>query len=337
TNSRPVASVDAASLDITEGVLRDHDSRVDQHADGDGDSRQAHDVRRDACVIHRQERQQHRQWQWQRDDEDRSEVHQEDDVRERHERDFLDQRAPQRVDRLRDERRPVVERHDSDTRRQAGCNLVDARLDRLDYLLRVGAASHHHDAAHRFVVALDERCNTKRIAHMYLANLAHIYGNATRCRDDDVLEIADRFNQPYSAHDGPGAVGFQYVAADVLVAVAHRLDDVAERQVVGAKARRIDVDLVLLYMSADGRDFGDTRNSIQLVADEPVLQRPQIAQRVVVAFDGVPKDVADAGRIGSKRRECAFRHLSGNEAQTFQDTTAREGLVAVVLEQHVNH
>ena len=100
-------------LDLAERVLGDDDARVDQHADGDGDARQAHDVRRDARVVHAEERDQHRERQRQRDDEDRAEVHQEHDVRERHQRDLLEQRRAQRVHRLRDQRRAVVERHDA--------------------------------------------------------------------------------------------------------------------------------------------------------------------------------------------------------------------------------
>ena len=56
-------------------------------------------------------------------------------VRQRDERDFLDQRAAQRVDRLLDQRRPVVERHDRDAGRQARLDLRDPRLDRVDDLL----------------------------------------------------------------------------------------------------------------------------------------------------------------------------------------------------------
>ena len=74
---------------------------------------QAHDVRRDAGVVHAQERHQHRQRQRDRDDQDRPEVHQEHHVRQRDERDLLEQRHAQRVDGLLDEVRPVVERHDA--------------------------------------------------------------------------------------------------------------------------------------------------------------------------------------------------------------------------------
>ena len=57
-------------------------------------------------------------------------------------------------------------------------------------------------------------------------------------------------------------------------------DHRAERQVVVPEAVRIDVDLVLLDVAADRRHFGDARHGVELVADEPVLQAAEIAQRV---------------------------------------------------------
>ena len=69
----------------------------------DGDPGKAHDVRRDARVVHAEERHEHRQGQRNRHDQDRPEVHQEHDVRKRHKRDLFEQRGPQRIDRLLDE------------------------------------------------------------------------------------------------------------------------------------------------------------------------------------------------------------------------------------------
>ena len=85
----PVGGVDAALLERAECVLGDDNARVDEHADGDGDPGEAHDVRGDAGVVHPQKRRQHRERQRQRDDQDPAQVHQEDDVRKRDEEDLL--------------------------------------------------------------------------------------------------------------------------------------------------------------------------------------------------------------------------------------------------------
>ncbi len=117
----------SALLDEAEGVLGHDDAGIDQDADRDGDAGEAHDVRRDARVVHPEERQQHRQRQRNRDDQDRPEVHQEDDVRERHEDDLFDQRRAQRVDGLFDQVGAIVERHDA-ARRPGRPGLESARF-----------------------------------------------------------------------------------------------------------------------------------------------------------------------------------------------------------------
>ena len=71
--------------------------------------------------------------------ENRAQVHEKDDVRQRDERDFLDERVTQRVHRLLDQIRPVVEGHDRHAGGKPGLDLGDAGLDRIDDLLGVDA------------------------------------------------------------------------------------------------------------------------------------------------------------------------------------------------------
>ena len=82
-------------LGMPQHVFGHHDSRIDQHADGDGDASERHDVGGDAGVAHEQERGQDCQRQRNRDNENAAEVPQEDDVRERDQDDFFDQRSLQ--------------------------------------------------------------------------------------------------------------------------------------------------------------------------------------------------------------------------------------------------
>ncbi len=333
----PIAWIDTTTLDIPERVLHDDDARVDQHADGDRDARQAHDVRGDAGVIHAEEGDEHGQRQRQRHDEDRAEVHQEDDLRKRDERDFLDERRTQRVHRLRDQRGAVVERNNAHAGRQARADLRDAGLHAVDHLLRVGAAAGDDDAAHDFVPPFHQRCDPERVADVHLRHLAHVDRHASRRADDDLLDVVDRFNQPDAADDRPRAVCLEHVAADILIAVADRFDDGAERQVVRTKPGWVDVDLVLLDLPADRRHFSNARDGVELVLDEPVLDATQVAQRVAVALDGVPEDVAHSRRVGSQRRRGALGHLGRDQAEALEDARAREVLVHVVLEHHVDH
>ena len=86
---------------MADGVFGHDDARVHQHANGDGDAGERHDVRRDAELVHQDERNQNRKRQRQRDDEDAAEMEQENDDDERDEDGFLGQRVLERVERAR--------------------------------------------------------------------------------------------------------------------------------------------------------------------------------------------------------------------------------------------
>ena len=240
-------------------------------------------------------------------------------------------------DGLLDQLRPVVERDEPDVRRETRLDLRDAGLDRVDDLFRVHAATGDHDTADRLLRAVDERGHPKRVAEVHVRHLLDVDRHAARGADDDLLDVVDGRNQPDAAHDQPGAVRIQHVAADIQVAVADRGDHRAERQVVRPQTIRVDVDLVLLDMTADRRDFGDARHGVQLITDEPVLQAAQVAQRQRGALDRVPEDVADAGRVRAERRRHTGRQALGDEAHALQDARARKIQVHVVVEDDVDH
>ena len=126
---RAVAQVDAALLDEAERVLGDDDGRVHQHADGDGDAGQRHDVRRDPEVAHEEKGREHGERDRDRDDQHRAEVEQEQDVHEGDDDRLLDQGALERGDGPLDQRRAVVEGDDPDARRQPGLERRDLLLD----------------------------------------------------------------------------------------------------------------------------------------------------------------------------------------------------------------
>ena len=65
-------------------------------------------------------------------DQDAAEVPEKDDVRERDENDFFDQRGLQRVDGMVDQRAAVVERNDVHAFRQARLHRLDLCFDRVD-------------------------------------------------------------------------------------------------------------------------------------------------------------------------------------------------------------
>lgn len=90
-------------------------------------------------------------------------------------------------------------------------------------------------------------------------------------------------------------------------------------------------------MSADGGDFRHARYGVELIADEPVLEAPQFAQRVGRTLDRVPEHVAHARGIGSERGRDALRQALRDEAHPFEHSSAREVELDVVFEDHVDH
>ena len=131
-------------------VLHHHDRGIDQHADGQRDAAERHDVGGDVQVIHRDERRRDRHRQRQNRHQRRSEVEQEDDDDDRDDDRFFDQRAAKRADRLAESassgRRSA---RSARPRGSDGWTSCELRLDAIDDLQRVLAEPHHDDAADR--------------------------------------------------------------------------------------------------------------------------------------------------------------------------------------------
>ena len=87
--------------------------------------------------------------------------------------------------------------------------------------------------------------------------------------------------------------------AHVVVAVPNRLDHGGDRDVEGQQLGGIDVDLVLLLKSADRGHLGHAGHRLELVAEIPVLETPQLGQIVLAGLvhQGVLIDPAHARGI----------------------------------------
>src|ERR1051325_2879794 len=97
---------------MTNDILGNDNGGVHEHADGDGNAGQRHNVAGDAELLHQQERNQNRNRPGQGNDENAPEMPQEKDVRERDEDDFFDEGMLERVDRSINELAAIVEGFD---------------------------------------------------------------------------------------------------------------------------------------------------------------------------------------------------------------------------------
>ena len=266
-----IPRVHSTLLDKAEGVLGDDDRRVHEHADGDRDAGQGHDVGGEPEIAHEEERRQDGQRQRDRHDEDRTDVEQEEHVHERDDDRLFDQGALERLDGALDERRAVVERHDPHARRQPRLERSDLLPHTVDDADRADAVARDDHAADGFLGALDERGHAEGVAELHVGDLAHEDRHAVLGADDHLLEIADALDQAETADDRPRPARLDDVAADVAVASHDGVDHGGERDPVRAQAVGIDVDLVLAHGSADAGHLGHAGHRVELVADEPVL------------------------------------------------------------------
>src|SRR5262249_38236288 len=138
---------------------------------------------------------------------------------------------------------------------------------------------------------LDERGGPERVANPHGRDLSHEDRHSVLGGDHDVLEVVSALDETEPTHHGPGAARLDDVAAHVAIAPHDGIHDRRQRDLVSAKPIRIHVDLVLPDDASDAGDLRHSGDAIELVADEPVLDRTEIAKRLALALDRVPEDV----------------------------------------------
>jgi hypothetical protein len=140
----------------------------------------------------------------------------------------------------------------------------------------------------------------------------------------DLLDVPRALDEPEAAHDGPRPAAFDDVAAHVAVAPHHGVHHRREGDAVGAQTVRVDVDLVLAHYPPDAGHLGHAGHGVELVADVPVLDGPEVPERVPRALHRVPEHVADTGGVGAERRDDAGRKRSREQAEALQHARAGE-------------
>ena len=291
-------------------------------------------------ALERDERHQHGNRQGDERDERARHVPQEQQHDEDDGEHHLDERLAHVVDGAADQRRAVVDRDDLHPGRQARLDLADALLDAIDHVDRVLSLAHHDDARHHFAVAVQIGDAAPEIrADRHVADVADPDRRAALARrHDDVLEVGDRRRVPAAAHHVLGAAELDEPTAGLGVAAAHRLDHALDRQAVVAQAVRVDVHLVLPAEAAERGDLRDAGHRLQVVAQVPVLVRPQIRQAVCARAvdERVLEHPAETGRVGPELRPRIGRQPRQHAREVLQRPRARPVGVGAVLEDHVD-
>src|SRR5205823_8178433 len=201
----------------------------------------------------------------------------EDDADERHNDAFFDQLFAQRCDGALDQIAAIISRHDAHTGWQRRFDLVDFLFDPIDNVECVLAIAHHYDATHGLAFAVQIRDAAPDVtAEMHVGDVFQINWRAVVDFEDNVFDVLDFFDVAAAADEVLGCRDFEHASADIGVTHFDRVHDVAERNVVGDEGVWIEIDLVLLYETADRRHFRHAFHGRERVAEIPILNRAQL-------------------------------------------------------------
>ena len=134
-------------MGLTNDGFRDHNSRVNQHADGNGNAAERHDIGGHSRQLHHDEGDQNRERQWHGDNHHTSDVSQENEVGQCDQDHLFNQRNPKCAYRPVDEFASIIERPDRDTRRQSLAYFRDLFFKPPDDIPRALPISHHNNPA----------------------------------------------------------------------------------------------------------------------------------------------------------------------------------------------
>src|SRR5205085_8480187 len=121
-------------------------------------------------------------------------------------------------------------------------------------------------AANCFFAVLIERTSAKGTAQLYLCYVAHVNGYAVLRTNDNVPYICRRFNETNASDDCPLSCLFNHIAANIIVGTLHSLNHYGKRKAIAAQLVWIDINLILLHVTANARYLRNTGNGVQLVS-----------------------------------------------------------------------
>ena len=263
----------------------DHDdSRVYEDSDGQRQPAKRHDVRADVEVVHRDERRNDSDWQSENRNQRGTKMKKEENDDDADDDGFFEQVSLQRFDGGVNQAGAVVTGDDFDSGRQRGFRLRQLFLHAIDDGECVHAVTHDDDAGNGFPFPLpfgDSFADVRSEANG--PQVAHEDGCSVLRGDRHHLQIVQGSQIAESADHVLCAAHLEQATADFICARPHFLDHGRKWNAVGAQLVGIEIDLILLDESADGRDFRDTRNCFELIPQVPVLDAAQFGETALVA------------------------------------------------------
>ena len=321
-----------AEADVALDILDHHDRVVDHDADRQHQAEEGQHVEREAEPVEHGERADQRH----RDGDDRNDRHapglQEDDDDDDHQRDGLEDRLVDLVDRFGDELGRVVDDVVGEARREILGELGDRRLDLVGRRERVGARPLEDAERHRLLaveigvgdVVLGAKLDARDVLQR---DQAAVLGRL----DDDIAEVARVVEAALRGdrvlEGGAGVVRRRAdrAARDLHVLLAQRLDDVARRHAERRELLRVEPDAQRIFALAEDDQISDAVEAQQDVAHARarvvgdielvvcVVRRQHMNDhhqvgRTLVGGDALPAHLLGQPRLGD-RNPVLHQHL----------------------------
>ena len=313
-------------------VLDHHHRGVHQHADGDGEAAQAHQVGRQAHRAHRDEGGQRRQRQHQRHHQRCAQVAQEGQQQHQHQHDGLEESLGDGMHGPPDQLAAVVEGLHRHARREHRRQLGEALFDALDHLAGVGAAQAQHQALDGLGLAVaGDRAVAGEGADAHLGYVADPHDAAGAGLEHDGAHVVEGLDGALGAHQ-QGLLAFAQAAGAVVAVVGLEGGlQGGEGEATGGQGGRVGADLEAAYLAAQAVHVGHAGHGAQLGADRPVEQGALLLQRNR-PFDGEHEHLAQRRGDRGEAAGGAGGQVAHHAGEALADLLAGPVDVGAVLE-----
>ncbi len=197
----------------------------------------------------------------------------------------------------------IVGGHNLHALGQAGFELIELGVYRLEGRARVLAAAQNDHAANRFTLAIQFRDAAPYLrSELDMCHLAQQHRHAIHQLERDSAEIRERLEITGGAHHQLGLAEREYRSTGLLIRPRDGIFHFRLCNAETGELDRVEYDLILLDHAAYSGHFGNIGQGFQLEFQEPVLQGAQLRQIVLSGFvdQRVFVNPADASGIGTQ-------------------------------------
>ncbi len=186
---------------VGDDVFHHHHGAVHQHADGDRQPAEAHEIGGEAELAHEQEGDKRGQRQRCGHHHGSTQIAEEKHQQHQHEHDGLGKRFRYRAHCPLHQRPAVVEGHQLHTGRQGALDFCKLGLHLGYDLARIRAAQPQHQPFGGFLAAVTrDRAIAREAAEFHLGDFSHAHGHALHIGDDDIAHVVERADRPLHPH-----------------------------------------------------------------------------------------------------------------------------------------